>query len=47
VIEIKCGEGKIVIGEPCPPVQSVTFPIVPENMKEEKGEDQNDAPQSA
>ena len=49
MIEIKCGEGKIVIGEPCPPIQSVTFPIVPENkenMKEEKGEDQNDAPQS-
>ena len=46
MIEIKCKEGKIVIGEPCPPVQSVTFPI-PESMKEEKGEDQDDAPQSA
>lgn len=47
MIEIKCGEGKIVIGDPCPPIQSMTFPIVSENTKEEKGEDQNDAPQSA
>jgi len=47
VIEIKCGEGKIVIGEPCPPIQSFTFPLKSQdnpNNKEE-GEEENDSSQ--
>jgi len=29
MIEIKCGEGKIILGDPCPPIPSFFFPIDP------------------
>lgn len=47
MIEIKCGEGKIVIGEPCPPVPSFFFPIKSEETpNKEEGNKDDDAPQS-
>jgi hypothetical protein len=47
MIEIKCGEGKIVIGEPCPPITSFFFPIESEKApNKEEGNKNDDAPQS-
>jgi hypothetical protein len=48
MIEIKCGEGKIVIGDPCPPVQSFSFPADQEEIQPiEVEKEENDTPQSS